>query len=241
MSVAVSVVIPTLNEEKYLSICLDSLRNQTFKNYEIIISDGGSTDDTRTIAKKYTDKIVIVTNSNVCKARDAGLRETEGEIIVGADADTYYPPDHLESIYEEFNKEENIVAVTGRAKVTNGPLWAILFWKIFYSIAYAVYKLTGIVLYSPAFNLSFRRDVFLKLGGYNTNLDFGGDELDVLRRLKKVGKAVLSSKLMPQTSGRRFKVGIVTFLFKHVLYYYSLNYLFGRVFHRPLTRAKPVR
>lgn len=237
----ISVVIPTLNEEKYIENTLLSFKNQTFKDFELIISDGGSTDETIAIARQYTDKIVISQNTNVCQARDKGLQIAQGEIVTGADADTYYPATHLQTIVEEFNKNNNIVAVTGRAKIIDGPLWAKIFWRIFFNLAFIVYKLTGIVLYSPAYNLSYKRQVFLDLGGYNTNLDFGGDELDVLRRLKKVGKVILSEKLMPQTSGRRFKVGILVFLFKHALYYYGLNYLFARIFNRPLTRAQPVR
>ena len=237
----ISVVIPTLNEEKYLEKTLLSFKNQTFRDFELVISDGGSTDRTVSIAQKYTKKIVVAHNTNVCQARDRGLKEASGEILVGADADTYYPPNHLKSIADEFGKAENVVAVTGRAKFVDGPRWCTVFLKIFYSFAYFIYKISGFVLYSPAFNLSYRKDIFLKIGGYNTNLDFGGDELDVLRRLKKEGKVVLSANLMPQTSGRRFTVGIFTFLLKHVFYYYWLNYLFGRIFNRPLTKAKPVR
>jgi len=101
--------------------------------------------------------------------------------------------------------------------------------------------LTGKVLYAPAYNLSYRREKLLELGGYDTELDFGGDELDVTRRLKRVGKIAFSENLCPRTDGRRYKVGFFTFLFKHALFYYSLNYFLARYFHKSLIKAKPVR
>lgn len=238
----ISVVVPTLNEEKYLSKTLESLNNQTFKDFEIIISDGKSTDKTIEIAKKYHAKIIIISDSNICLARNAGLRKAKGEIIVGADADTIYPPTHLQTIYEEFQKDKKAVAVTGKAKMINGPIWGVYMWEIFFFIIKLVYHLTGFLLYAPAYNLSYKKEAFQKLGGYNTNLEWGGDELDVLRRLKRVGKTVFSDHLIPPlTDGRRYKVGFFVFLFKHVFYYYWFNYLTARLFGKSNIRTKPVR
>ena len=237
----ISVVIPTYNEEKYLSNSLESFKNQTYKDFELIIADGGSTDDTRNIAGQFGAKFINVPDSNVVRARDAGLRIAKGNILVGADADTYYPPDHLENIWNEYQKNGKVVAVTGRAIMVNGPWWGVAIWDLTYKLIACIFRLTGKVLYAPAYNLSYKKQVFLDLGGYNTALDFGGDELDVLTRLKKVGKIAFSPKICPQTDGRRYKVGFFTFLFKHALYYYTLNYLLARFFRKSLICAKPVR
>ena len=75
----ISVVIPTYNEAKYLPTALESFKNQTFKDYELIIADGKSSDDTEKIARKYTSNFITVKNSNVVKARDAGLKAAKGE------------------------------------------------------------------------------------------------------------------------------------------------------------------
>ena len=56
---SISIIIPTLNEEKYIERCLKSLKNQSFRNFEIIVSDSYSTDDTVKIAKKYGAKVVL--------------------------------------------------------------------------------------------------------------------------------------------------------------------------------------
>lgn len=237
----ISVVIPALNEEKYLPTCLESLKRQTFHDFELIVSDGGSNDKTVKIAQKYGAKTVIVPNSNVCLARDVGLRKAKGEIIVGADADTFYPKNHLQAVLEEFQKNSQVVAVTGKAKMVDGPLWSNILWKAAYMLMEIIYNLTGFITYAPALNLSYKKNVLLSLGGYNTKLDFGGDELDVLARLKKKGKVVFSSRLGPVTSGRRYRVGLFTFFFKHMLYYYWLNYIIGKITGKALTRAKPVR
>jgi len=237
----ISVVIPTYNEAKYLHICLDSLKNQTFKDFELIVADGGSTDETKEIALKYGAKFISVTNSNVVRAREAGLKKARGDIYTGCDADTHYPPTHLETIVREFQKNEKVVAVTGKAVMVNGPSWGISYWNIIYFIIEWVYRLTGFVLYAPAYNLSYKREIFLSLGGYDTFLDFGGDELDVLARLKKVGKIVFTNKICPQTDGRRYKVGFFTFFFKHALFYYMLNYILAKYFRKSLIQAKPIR
>ncbi|OGG03815.1 hypothetical protein A2W14_04705 [Candidatus Gottesmanbacteria bacterium RBG_16_37_8] len=237
----ISVVIPAYNEEKYLTVSLKSFKNQTFKDFELIVADGGSTDDTEKISSIYNAKFITVKNSNVVRARDAGLRAAQGEILVCADADTFYPPDHLEVIWNEYLKNDQVVAVTGKARMVNGPKWGIIVWGIIYRIIALFYRLFATVLYAPAYNLSYKRLVFLDLGGYDVSLDFGGDELDVLSRLKKVGKIAFTNKLCPQTDGRRYKVGFFTFLFKHALYYYTLNYLLARFFRKSLIRAKPVR
>jgi len=237
----ISVVIPAYNEEKYLTVALDSFKNQTFKDFELIIADGGSTDRTEKITQKYNAKFITVKNSNVVRARDAGLKAARGEILVGADADTFYPPNHLATIFKKYESDGEIVALTGAAKMVNGPWWGVLIWDWTYKIIALFYRLTGKVLYAPAYNLSYRREKLLELGGYDTELDFGGDELDVTRRLKRVGKIAFSENLCPRTDGRRYKVGFFTFLFKHALFYYSLNYFLARYFHKSLIKAKPVR
>ena len=57
-SPAISVVIPAFNEEKYLPACLEALKKQTFKNYELIVVDNNSTDKTAQIAKKFGARVV---------------------------------------------------------------------------------------------------------------------------------------------------------------------------------------
>lgn len=237
----ISVVIPTLQEEKYLHIALDSLRNQSFKNFEIIIADGGSTDNTLKIAKKYTDKIFILKDANVCQARDLGTRYSKAEIIAGMDADTYYPQNYLAKLLEIYSQNKDIIAITGKIYFQDAPLWIRPVWWFFYKIFSLVYKFNGTVLYAPALHLSFRKSAFIEIGGYNTNLDFGGDELDFLARLKKVGDILYIQNPIPLTHSRRLKTGFLNFFFNQLIYNYWLNYLTAKLIGKAIIRAKPVR
>ena len=237
---SISVVIPTLNEEKYLSRCLESFTKQTYKNFETIISDGHSTDNTVNIAKKYKATVVINPHPTIPSARQKGVEASSGEIIIGADADTYYPSTHIEYIVEDFLKDQLIVAVVGGARFPAHPWWIHLGWKTVYSIS-ALLSKVGIVGYFPAFNFSFRRDAFDKIGGYNTYIDYGGDELDLRNRLEKAGKIIYDPRLSPLSSNRRTKVGFFRFVFKEGLIDYYLSYVLAKIFKRPIITGKPVR
>ena len=242
-----STVIPTFNEEKYLPKCLVSLSRQSFQDFEIIIVDGGSSDQTVEIARKYKRlikqniSIFVVKDSNVVIARDKGMRMANGEIIVGIDADTIYPGNYLKNIAGAFQHYHDTIAVVGPGKLSQAPLWATLFWQATYTVIKLIYRCIGFIMYAPAFNLSYRKDVFLAKGGYDTTLDFGGDELDVLERLKTYGKVMYLPNIEPITSGRRYQVGMFRFFFQHAFYYYWLNYILRKYFGKRVIRAKPVR
>jgi len=237
----VSVVIPTINEEKYLPRCLSSFSKQTFKDFETIISDGGSTDRTIEIARKFGAKIIVIPRSTVTIARQKGTDAAGGKIIVGADADTVYPSKHLEMIVSDYKKNNNVIAVGGGGVFEKKPWWMYWLWKITYFILGKLYRWFGLVIYIPGFNLSFRKEVFKKIGGYRTYLDFGGDELDIVNRLKKVGKIYFDEKLRPNPSSRRAKVGFLRLIAKHVFIYYFLNYWLAHLFKKPIIKGKPVR
>lgn len=237
----ISIVIPTLNEEKYLPHTLESLKKQSYQNFEIIISDGDSNDRTIEIAKQFGAKTVVNHNSSVTMARQKGTEEAKGEIIVGADADTIYPPNHLDQIIADFQKNKSIIAVGGGGIFEAKPWWAFWFWKLTYKFVNLYFKLFHQPSYIPAFNLSYRKDIFMQIGGYNTFLDFGGDELDILARLKKVGQVYFDEKLDCFPSSRRANVGFFSLLFKHTLIDYYLGYFLAKIFKRPIIRGKPVR
>lgn len=238
---ALSIVIPTLEEEKYLQICLDSLGKQSFRDFEIIVIDGGSNDKTVQLAQKYTDRVYVFPDANVCLSRDKGVRVANADIIVGMDADSYYPENYLERIHKIFKQNKNIVAVTGKIYFHNCPLWWKPVWWFFYSLSNLIYLLTGIVVYAPALNLSFRKKAFLKVNGYNTKLDFGGDEMDFLARLKKAGKVHYINNPVPIAHSRRLKVGIFKFIFVQLFYNYWFNYLTAKALGRAIIKAQPVR
>ena len=91
-----SVVIPTFNEEKYLPLLLKDLESQTFKDFEVIVSDANSTDSTRSIAKNY--------GATVCDGglpsvgRNNGAKIAKGDILIFLDADVRIKNDFIESV-----------------------------------------------------------------------------------------------------------------------------------------------
>ncbi len=102
----ISVIIPSYNEEANIARCLLSLQKQTVPRdeYEIIVVDGNSKDQTREIAEKYADLVFIQTSNKVGGARNDGVLRSRGDIIVTTDADCVLPEDWLENIRSEFSK-----------------------------------------------------------------------------------------------------------------------------------------
>ena len=93
----VSVIIPTYNYGRYLGKALASLRDQTYRNLEIIVVDDGSTDDTKTVVARFGPGIVYLYQENrgVSAARNAGLERAAGEFVAFLDADDYLLPDSV--------------------------------------------------------------------------------------------------------------------------------------------------
>lgn len=238
---AISIVVPAYNEESLIGKCLTSLKNQEVDfPYEIIVVNNNSTDKTAEIARSFHVQVITEPMQSVVSARQRGLMAAKGDIVAGADCDCEYPSHWLRTILRHYDNPQ-VVAVGGPALAAKNPLWAHLIYKIGFRYVEFWYKLTKRVLYLGGFNLSFRRKEFLKLGGYNTYLDFGGDELDVLSRLKQVGTIVFDPQAYMHVSLRRYRVGFVKWLFVHCLYYYVLNYWLSSIFKRPIIRARPVR
>ena len=127
-----SIIIPVRNEEEYISQCLNSLLNQTYKNFEIIIVDDGSTDNTVNIIKSYikrygkSDKINLILGSKCgpsC-ARNIGVKHARGEVIVFIDGDNYVNQKFLEYAFKTF-KNKNVAGLSVSVKYSSGEgIWA---------------------------------------------------------------------------------------------------------------------
>ncbi len=96
----ISVVVPVYNSSQYLERCVDSILNQSYGDFELLLIDDGSTDDSGTICDKYSllDKRVKAfhqTNKGVSAARNHGLHASNGEWITFIDSDDYIKPDYL--------------------------------------------------------------------------------------------------------------------------------------------------
>jgi glycosyltransferase involved in cell wall biosynthesis len=107
--IVISVIIPFYNVEKYLARCLDSVLGQTFKDYEIIVINDGSTDDSAKILADYAlqdhrIKIINQTNQGQSVARNNGLKAAQGKYIYFLDSDDFIHPQLLEICYQFITK-----------------------------------------------------------------------------------------------------------------------------------------
>jgi glycosyltransferase involved in cell wall biosynthesis len=114
----VSVVIPCYNSEKYIEKTLDSICNQTFKNYEIICVNDGSTDGTLDILKKYEKEFknfIVISKENDRGATTikTGLKEVSGKYVCVIDNDDYVSPNYIEELYNTIESEHADIAVCG--------------------------------------------------------------------------------------------------------------------------------
>ena len=161
--VAISIVIPVYNIEKYLKECLDSLINQTFKDFEVICVNDGSKDNSLEILNKYSKKdsrfkVVSQENGGSGSARNNGLSRALGKYVQFLDGDDYFEPQMLETMYNLAEKHDAEIAVCSSRKVDdegnvtesrnpNSPL-----------------NLSKIVLNKPFSNKDFPDDIFSLTG-----------------------------------------------------------------------------
>ena len=89
----ISIIVPVFNSEKYLKKCIESVKNQEFKDWELILIDDGSTDDSFRICKEYTSdpriKVKHIDNNGVSNARNEGLKLVSGDYVFFLDSDDY--------------------------------------------------------------------------------------------------------------------------------------------------------
>jgi glycosyltransferase involved in cell wall biosynthesis len=101
----VSVIVPVYNAEEYIGNTLDSIINQDFNSFELIIIDDGSTDKSMEIINKKLSlsamdyKVIRQENSGVSSARNRGIDEASGDYLVFIDADDYVTGNHLSELY----------------------------------------------------------------------------------------------------------------------------------------------
>src|SRR3989338_5899973 len=122
-----SFVIPCSNEEQHLPSCLDSLLEQTIKPMQIIVVLNGCTDNSERIAKDYQKRFVdnniefdiVNSKKGLINARATGFSKVRGNLIASIDADSILIPQWVQYIFDSFEKDNNIVGVTGKTVFRN--------------------------------------------------------------------------------------------------------------------------
>lgn len=100
----ISIIMPVYNKEKYIKKAIESILNQTFKDWEMLIIDDGSTDDSLAVCRIFEDPrihVISTENSGVSHARNIGVDKAQGEYLTFVDGDDYLAADYLENLYIE--------------------------------------------------------------------------------------------------------------------------------------------
>jgi glycosyltransferase involved in cell wall biosynthesis len=198
----VSIVVPTLNEEKFIGQCLQSLQNQTVarERYEIIVSDSSSTDATVQIAKKYADKIVVCKKHSAGFGRNEGARHANSELLGFVDADTIVEKNWVAALIEGLDKG---IACTGSISALEKDS---LLLRLFFRWWGLQSRLSVMARYPifPGFNFGVRKKEFDSVGGFSTR-NITTEDIELGQKLKNSGKVAFSKKMHVRTSTRRMQ------------------------------------
>ena len=197
----ISVIVPTFNEGKTVSRCLESVKKQTFKDYELVLVDGHSKDDTVEVAKKYVDRVIFDEGKGTPAARNFAVKKVSSEILVFVDGDTMVPENYLEVVDKAFKKD--VVGVGGPLLPEGGTFTDKLIFFICADLLRRIFSLLGSHHFSGA-SCAYQRKAYLEAGGFRTDLDML-DDVELSIRMGKYGKEKFEPKMLAVTSIRRTK------------------------------------
>jgi glycosyltransferase involved in cell wall biosynthesis len=207
----ISIITPTLNEEKYLPLLLESIKKQDFSDYEIIIADAGSNDKTLEIAVKYSCR--IISGGLPAKGRNEGAKVAKGDLLFFIDADSVLPEGFFTKALKEFNNKNLDFASFGLLPIEGTKISAIAFNMVYNWYIYTLEK----ALPHAAMGILAKRDLFLKLNGYDETIKLAEDH-DLGRRAKKIARFGIIKSVKVYFSDRRFrKDGWIKTVFRYFL------------------------
>jgi len=217
-----SIIIPTLNEEKYLPLVLGEIKKQNFSDYELIVADAGSKDKTLEIAKNFGCK--IVKGGLPAKGRNEGAKIAKGELLLFMDADNVYLPENfLGNLVQKFKKRNLGVAafpILPDGKKIDKFLYRIYNWLV---------KITQNFLPHATNSILVKKEIHQKISGFDEEIKIAEDH-EYVRRAKKYGYKYGFIEIEPVlTSSRRFeKDGRLKTYLKYILAGFHL-FIFGKI------------
>lgn len=226
-----SIIIPTLNEEKFLPRLLTSLKNQTDKDFEVIVVDGGSTDKTIQKAKKYEKFLPSLTiisseKQNVSYQRNLGAKIAKGDYLIFLDADSKVSSAFIKKLQRAIKKTPGLIYLPKFVPDIKTPDIVLLFEIAYFLIEVSQYTPKP---FSTGGEIIIRREIFHILGGFDEKL-FLSEDHELIQRAKKFGiTARLLSDIKVTFSLRRMqKEGKLKFFLKY-LYSSAQTILYGRI------------
>ncbi len=229
-----TVIVCAYNEEQLLPGCLHSLLQQSFPPHEIIVINNASTDRTAAVASIPGVRVVDEPRKGLVIARETGRRVSTGDVLVYVDADCRAPHDWLRRVAGAFEGPNPPAAVTGPYRFYDWDIAGRLLVRMYdYSLAPATHVLAqyvfglGAVLYGG--NFAVTRRALTAIGGFDTTIEFHGEDTNLARRVSKAGRVRLNQACWVFTSARRYK----TMGRGKVFGLYVRNFCAEIFFHRP--------
>ena len=174
-----SIIIPQYNEEKDILDCLESLSLQTYKNFEIIVIDDGSTDNSLKMIKDFAKKnkkikILEQNHRGPGIARNLGAEESKGEILVFVDADMTFDKDYLKNLIQPIlNENENAIGTENEIQSSNYKknIWTRCAGKWSFDGTYETRKIFR----------ALRKDKFFEMGCFDPKYGYADDQTFFLK------------------------------------------------------------
>jgi glycosyltransferase involved in cell wall biosynthesis len=195
--VLVSFIVPVLNGEKDISRCLLSIRNQLFSSeeFEVLVLDNGSTDKTHQIVRDLGFSIEVIPGVTVAALRNRGAEVARASYLAFVDADVELETTWLWNGLAAF-EDERVVAAGCFPKVPEPATWVQRAWDM-HQRGNQRKREPKPIAWLPSMNLLVRRDAFVKIGGFNAQLETAED-VDLCYRLGRYG-TILCSPYMEAT------------------------------------------
>jgi glycosyltransferase involved in cell wall biosynthesis len=206
----ISVIVCAHNEERMLPSCLYSVLCQTRPPDELLVINNASTDATAAVARQIPNvRVVDEPRKGLVVARERGRHEAHGDLLVYIDADCRPPVWWLARIERHFERDPSLIALSGPYRFYDWDWFGCLLVRAYdYTLApfaqlLAKYILRlGTLFYGG--NFAARRDALEQIGGFDTSIEFHGEDTNVGRRLFEVGKVSFMYDCYLYTSARRY-------------------------------------
>lgn len=190
-----SVVIPAYNAEPFLKTALECVQAQTFKDYELIVVDNGSADQTYKIAKSFLEKSVIkhkilhvTPNAGIGPGRNLGIKNSTGKYVAFLDADDIWYPNKLEEVHNILVNHPDVSLVChDEYLLVNGKKVGTMSYGPFTNNMHESLLFNGNCLSGTATTVS--KEKLIEVGMFSDNLGFNGaEDYDLWLRLSKICK-----------------------------------------------------
>ena len=218
----ISIVIPTFNEEKYITKLLESIALQTFKPVEVIVADAFSVDNTRKIARSFGCR--VINGGSPAKARNNGAKVATQDLILFLDADVILPPSFLELTIREMRERKLKIASCLLRPLTSSGRDVLMHELVNYYLRITKPYYPHI----PGCCIFIDKKTHIKMKGFDESLYMAEDHAYV-RRAKKYGKfAYLRSHKITVSTRRLAEEGRMKLALKYIAVELHLL-LFGQV------------